>query len=149
MQFIEKTLDGFVTEVSQTETSVLISSLGQVCGGMASLNPEEYVHRIGVQKSEIKTVRAKLIATRDVAADSNNEAGIIVLRLSQLETTILVRTMDELANGVAILDWEFQTLVGFKRQEVRNVLHDFHRLLVNRGRDLDALRLTDGDRHEK
>jgi hypothetical protein len=42
---------------------------------------------------------------------------------SRRELTIVVRSLSELANGVQIPEWEFHTLTGAERQDVRDLLH--------------------------
>lgn len=46
------------------------------------------------------------------------------------EMEIVVRCLSELANGLQILDWEFQTLTGAYRSDFRELLHAVHRVLV-------------------
>lgn len=46
------------------------------------------------------------------------------------ELIIVVRNLSELANGVLIPEWEFSTLTGVEREEVRTLLHLIHRMVV-------------------
>jgi hypothetical protein len=63
-----------------------------------------------------------------------------IVHLRREELAIIVRSLGELANGLSIPEWEFPTLVGNTRAEVRELLASLHRLLVHYGKDLTALR---------
>jgi hypothetical protein len=52
------------------------------------------------------------------------------LSLGRGEAAILVKLLGEMANGICIPEWEFRTLVGVSRRDVRDLLESIHLVLV-------------------
>ncbi|HLB24456.1 MAG TPA: hypothetical protein VJP07_10205 [Dehalococcoidia bacterium] len=55
--------------------------------------------------------------------------GEIVVSFTEDELAMVNQALNEIANGVHISEAEFQTRVGFTREEVRELLAKVHALL--------------------
>ncbi len=51
------------------------------------------------------------------------------LRLTNEELVLLNNALNEVCNGIAIEEWEFQTRLGASLNEARDLLQRFHALL--------------------
>lgn len=67
---------------------------------------------------------------RFVSSDGNR----CTVELPKRELIIAVRALSELANGISPPEWEFPTIVGASRSEVRQLLIELHQLLVGKPR---------------
>lgn len=144
MQFVQKNSDIFTIRLSESELYMLNSSLGQVTSGNAMPRPDEFEGRIGTTREVLKALRHRIQEVEravDIDIDNNRQSPKTgVLELSNQDLLMIVRSLNELANGVKIPEWEFHILVGFYRDEVRSLLHDLHRLLVHNDKDLEKFK---------
>jgi hypothetical protein len=128
--------------ISPDELACLASSIAQVCGGMATPKVDEYRYKIGAEIEFVRGMRDRLLTILSDQQQNNPSETSLNLSLAHSEVRTIVGALSEVANGDSILDWEFETLVGFEREYVRQLLSSLHRVLVNRGKDLRKLVLV-------
>jgi hypothetical protein len=131
MKLIGSQKENFVVEMDASELRAVLTSLAHVLVVPPLPGVTHVLPRVGATTAEVEALRKGLCEA--------NGTALHRFSFSRSDLLIIVRALDELANGVQILDWEFQSLTGFDRDAVREHLRQFHRLLANRGRDLEAL----------
>lgn len=147
MKFLGKESELYGFALTANELMLVISAISSTSGGMATPAPEVYLAKMGASRDRVTELLSRLKdksppSHMPSAARPNDPEHDSMIRVSWdgRELKTIVRCIDELANGTWISDWEFQTLTGFARDDMRRLLHLLHRPLVNKGKDLEALK---------
>jgi hypothetical protein len=144
VQLLEKKSTSFLLRFSAEEVSMLCAALGHVANGLASPGDDYFVARLGVLPQELLSLRARLCgnpAPREPAIHNggpteasftvdSEKGGTAMVETSSFNLHAMVRALNELVYGVSIPEWEFATIIGFERGELRELLDGLHRLLV-------------------
>ena len=122
--------EAVILELSAFECHVIACALRHAASLPLGAGDDEFPRRFGwpspgevPTRQELRTIEHRLPGWRD--EDRLHAEGF-----TRRELIIVVRSLSELANGVQIPEWGFHTLTGAERQDVRDLLHAVHRVLV-------------------
>src|ERR1051326_3769678 len=54
----------------------------------------------------------------------------LTIELTRAELRLVVKSLADLTDGFSLPEWEFATITGFSRDQMRMLLHALHRLAV-------------------
>src|SRR5687768_13653266 len=133
MRTVLRDREAVILELSAYECHAIRCALGR-----ASLLPlgegdDDFPRRFGWPDAGEVPTRQELRRIKDRLPAWHDDATLYTEGFTRRELTIVVRSLSELANGVEIADWEFHTLTGAERQDVRDLLHALHRVRVGPG----------------
>ncbi|HVT90812.1 MAG TPA: hypothetical protein VHD56_18305 [Tepidisphaeraceae bacterium] len=129
MKLLQLLDERFQIQVTRADLRILLASMGHITPIIGS--DEDFRIRFSCDKLDARRLSEKIGLILN-----SMESDTFVVVLSKHEALILVNAMSHVANGTRIYDWEFQTIVGALRIDVRSLLEQIHHLLVNSPKDL-------------
>jgi hypothetical protein len=133
MRMIFRSHEALILELSAYECRIIGRALKDVTmlawGEGDDQFPREFGWPNGGEAPTRHEVRA--IAYRLPGWHDADDGTLYTQGFTRRELEIVIRSLSELANGVSIPEWEFHTLTGVERRDVRDLLHALHRLLVS------------------
>lgn len=130
MRIILQDREVAILELSGYECHIISTALRRASLSYCNEGDDDFPRRFGWPNAgEFPTRQElRLLATR--LSRWNDEDTLHTQGFNRREWAIVIRSLSELANGILIPEWEFHTLTGAHRQEVRNLLHAVHRVIV-------------------
>jgi hypothetical protein len=143
MRFLKKIEDIFQLELTNAEVFALSVSLRRARVHPPTQGEPYILPRIQASTCEVDDLVQRLKVTDFSEGSCQNNADsnhCFSFEFTSRQILIIVQAIDELANGFSLLDGEFDSIIGVTRGRMREHLTDFHKLLANKGKFLEALK---------
>lgn len=122
--------EAVILELSAYECHIVACALRRSTSLRLGEGDDDFPRRFGWPNAGELPTRQELLSIEHRLPEWHDDETLYTEGFTRSELMVIVRSLSELANGVQIPEWEFHTLTGADRQDVRELLHTLHRILV-------------------